>query len=610
MKPRSLWARRRDWAITLLVLMGWVGTVAAQSREQIDHWRSNYRQLKPTDDPRAKQAHDIFHRLVKVAGKTSGHAPQLFIVASNPWDIALPIALPDGWVVLSKNVLDICYQEPSQGDDRLAFVLAHEIAHQLKDDFWHIRFFQAFDKSPTKRSSEVEKIRQLMGTPEQVSARELQADEHGIIYAAMAGFNTRAIVTADGSVNFFADWVRAIGRLEGVSVEQMRPTPKERAEALRVRLRQVVDRTALFQAGVWWYYAGNYQQAIRLLEQFQRTFPSPEVSHNLATSHHQLALQAYQVWKKDAAPLPFHLALAIDPLTRASQIALAGPTRRAEGTPAPSPEAQFREHLNRAITLYQEVLKQENSYVASALNLASALLVRGDHSTTPGLKADFYEAVTVLQRALEYAPHAPETPAILNTLGVALWYVGQPEQAKEYLARAQSLAPTYAAPACNLAVLTQASPWIANARPHEYDCPPPVRPSASAPSVNGQRPEQVMGLTIGRLQDQVPAQWGTPAPTPLEVDNKRLTVTAYPVGTLTLAQEKEILMIVVQEGARASSASSEKGITIGSPAQAVLAAYGPPVRQIATTRGESWSYEAPRIAFQFRDGQVVSWLVF
>ena len=78
---------------------------------------------------------------------------------------------------------------------------------------------------------------------EEVRARELRADRDGIMYAAMAGFNPRAIVTESPGVNFFADWVRAQdpGRLGSVSVDRLRPTPKERAEAVRARLRPIAD---------------------------------------------------------------------------------------------------------------------------------------------------------------------------------------------------------------------------------------------------------------------------------------------------------------------------------------------------------------------------------
>jgi Zn-dependent protease with chaperone function len=115
------------------LLIGWTAVGLAQPRERIEDWRK-YQELTRAADPRADKAHSIFKRLLQVAGTRPDVVPQLFITASDPWDIALPIALSDGWIVLSKGALDICYRDPARGDDRLAFVLAHELAHLLNDD--------------------------------------------------------------------------------------------------------------------------------------------------------------------------------------------------------------------------------------------------------------------------------------------------------------------------------------------------------------------------------------------------------------------------------------------------------------------------------------------
>src|SRR5262245_5761657 len=132
-------------AAVATMIVGLAGSAAtAQPRERLEYWRTKYQEFTPTADPRVARAHAIFRRLVEVAGRRAGVVPRLLIIASDPWDLALPIALPDGGIVLSKGVLEISYRDPARGDDRLAFMLAHEIAHQLNDDFWHLRFFQAF----------------------------------------------------------------------------------------------------------------------------------------------------------------------------------------------------------------------------------------------------------------------------------------------------------------------------------------------------------------------------------------------------------------------------------------------------------------------------------
>src|SRR5262245_23091736 len=110
----------------LLIFVGWSAAVAIEPRDRIEYWRAQYPELTATADQRAATAHAIFQRIVQVAGRRAGVTPQLFIAARDPWDLTLPIALRDGWIVLSRGVLDMCYQDPKSGDDRLAFVLAHE----------------------------------------------------------------------------------------------------------------------------------------------------------------------------------------------------------------------------------------------------------------------------------------------------------------------------------------------------------------------------------------------------------------------------------------------------------------------------------------------------
>jgi hypothetical protein len=82
-----------------------------------------------------------------------------------------------------------------------------------------------------------------------VRDKELRADMNGIMYAAMAGFNPRAIVTEGPNTNFFADWVRELEQqsLRSISINHLSPTPQERAEAVRARLRPVADNTPVFQ---------------------------------------------------------------------------------------------------------------------------------------------------------------------------------------------------------------------------------------------------------------------------------------------------------------------------------------------------------------------------
>ena len=117
----------------------------------------------------------------------------------------------------------------------------------------------------------------------------------------------------------------------------------------------------------------------------------------------------------------------------------------------------------------------------------------------------------------------------------------------------------------------------------------------------------MLGLGVGQLAGSVPPAWGAPTQSQVQVERRTLVVATYPAGVMTLAQDGEIRMILVREGFRGATA---RGITIGSAAQDVLAHYGAPARRLELTQGQSWGYDAHRIAFQLRDGRVISWLLF
>lgn len=613
MKRPNIYCLLAGVAVWLLLA---TAVLAAPSEEQIAYWRQ-YRELTPADDARVVRVQAIFDRVVQAAGKGRVQ-PRLFMMQETPWGRALPMALPDGWIVLSKGVLDLCYRDPARGEDRVAFVLGHEIAHQLKDDFWHLKFFQTLEGAKAQHPRQQvplagmrERLRVLL--KDERPSQELQADQHGIIYAALAGFNTQAIVADDPPVNFFRDVVCARDPqcLAADRAHPTHPAPEQRAEALKAHLRQVLDTVAVFEAGLWFYLAGAYPQALTAFEQFLMVFPSREVYHNLGVSHHQLALQAYRLWQGDTPPLPFQLSIAVEPVTPASQVYLRERTTVQRGTTTPIPPATlFQQHLEQAIGAYRQALELDPAYTPAATNVGGALLLRGVHTPGGTRRADVSEAVTVLQRALE---HGPQTPQLLNTLGVALWYVESLRQsqdlrdAKAQLRLAQARAPEYAAPVWNLRHIAQAEQQPTQVHAYQRLYEQVTHQPSSAPQRDTPQAESLFGLAVGDLEQQVPAQWGVPTRHAFQHEGTVFLLATYPVGISTVSRDGELLMLVAQAGCRGSSAG---GMTLGKTRHDLLTRYGPPARRVETTQGESWRYEAQRIAFQLRAGTIVSWLIY
>ena len=601
----------RAWcsALVILALTGIFSNAFANPKERIDFWRNNYVELTATDDPRVERAHAIFDRVLYATGRTLGVVPRLFILKQNPLNIALPIAIPDGWVIISKGTLDICYRDPVYGDDRLAFVLAHELAHQIKGDFWHMQFFQALEASKSRGDQPQKTLREIglgLRKTDDIWAKELQADEHGIVYAAMAGFRTHAIVTGDGRVDFFQEWVEAINPEQvGAAYQgQSHPAPQQRVAAVNARLHQVVDETDAFEIGLHFYQAGDYTRAIRAFEKFLEYFPSREVYLNLAASHHQLALQLYQIDQPENRDLPFKLSVAVDPDTRARGITFRG---------AQGPEARFQKHVDKAIAFYEMAKSLDPSYALSYNNLGCAYIIKGP--------SEAFKAIATLQDALKLSPDDPE---VLNNLGVAFFKANLSDLAKSHLHKASMLDPNYEAPLFNLGKISyeerhrdearrhwraylrldDVSSWAKLVREHDVR----LQTEVSRLDLHKQPEERLKGVSIATFEDEIPVGWGQPRSVRhLLLEEEPLTVRRYPQGIITFAQDEEIVMIYAESEYRGKSS---RGIAIGSDRAAVLDQYRMPSRILKMTQGETWVYDKMGISFQLRQDRVVSWLLF
>jgi tetratricopeptide (TPR) repeat protein len=598
--------------ITLLAVS--LAAAARSPKERLAYWKENYGELLPTAHPLAQRVHDIFRRVLHAAGMRPGVQPRLLIIERDPLGMALPIAIPDGSIILSKRALELCYRHPKWGDDRLAFMLGHELAHQLQDDFWHLRFFQAVEAAqadPPEHAAIVwfrQLWQTLMGNPKPLAddydivyaAQELQADEYGIVYAAVAGFNTHAIVAEDDAVNFFADWLQALDPASRLGL----PTssllsPEQRAKAVKRRLRAILDKVSVFQWGVRFYQAGDYPKAILAFRDFQQSFPSPEVYHNLASSHHQLALKYACLRRDTSQEIPFQLTLALDPMTRASMISLM------DGRRGP-----LEEHMDEAIALYQRAIALDPSYVYAYSNLGGALLQQGK----------VHKAIATLQDALAIASNAPE---VRNHLGVAFFQAGKVDEAKAQLAKAHAVAPTYAAPLFNLGTMAHQEGRAVEANDywHAYLALEPAglwaevirNPQAHASPCGWQdfsphSSESLMGVQVEAREHEIPPTWGQPTEvTYLPLETEPYKVTQYSHGVLTLSHLGEIMMMGTLEGFKGTSV---KGIALGSTAKYVRERYGSPSRVLPMTQGTNWVYDAHGIVFQLHDDRVVSWWLF
>ncbi|MGE0451914.1 MAG: M48 family metalloprotease [Vicinamibacteria bacterium] len=368
------------------------GTARAQSpRDRAAWWIETYGSLEPREDPAVLRAVRVFARVLAASDKSGSRRPRLVLLRRAPGPAAFAIA--DGTVILSRAGLHLCIDgAPNEtGDARLAFVLAHELAHLARDDFWHAFAAQSLARSGDVRPATRQALLPaLSATPQAQRAKELHADSAGLIAAAIAGFDPEAILDGGG---FLRSWLSDREASLGLSSPD-HPTPEERLAMLNAELRSVDEKLDFFRFGTRLLVLGRYDDAAVLLEEFRASFPGREVLANLGVAHFQLALRAQAACDPERVTR-FRLPIVVDPDTLARKLTL-----RAEPEGACAAQAVFNEAIREAIRCFEEATVIDPEYRPAQLDLASALLVAGEPSRALGVAEALQKAAPGAEAAI------------------------------------------------------------------------------------------------------------------------------------------------------------------------------------------------------------------
>ena len=133
----------------------------------------------------AQRTRRVFRRMVQAADGQAAVRPRLLLLASPQEPVAL--ALPDGSVMLNRTALELASGR-GLGDEGLAFVIGHELAHLAHNDFWKTHAFNTI-----RRKTSLQHLDQLLRETNAASSesqlRELQADGSALTWLAIAGYN-------------------------------------------------------------------------------------------------------------------------------------------------------------------------------------------------------------------------------------------------------------------------------------------------------------------------------------------------------------------------------------------------------------------------------------
>ncbi len=281
------------WCSLLLPMAGTAANIVPPDdpRQSITYWKPH--SLSPDQDADVGLALTVFDNLLR-SWDDARVAPNLFVVTSDagPW----AASLADGNILLSKSAIDICLR---YGRDKaahlLAFVLAHELAHQRADDLWHHKFFRLAGAQTPQVQRQM--LRGLSADDMvDLERREAQADHDGLIMMATVGYDPYQVL--DGK-DFFTVWAESLwgGQCgdgnQGVP-QQACQQAQSRATRAAVQLQKVAQQATLYEMGIQQLIAGNLEMARRYLRAFGRDYPSREVYSSIGASYFLEALRLQQ----------------------------------------------------------------------------------------------------------------------------------------------------------------------------------------------------------------------------------------------------------------------------------------------------------------------------
>lgn len=522
----------------------------------------------PITDPIARRVNDVFAKLIRVSGKRPGAVFEVYLLNTQK---ILVQAMPGGAVLISRGAADL-----TNGDDHaLAFLLAHEIAHEVRD---HHGLLGSFQKIPLAGASQLAPAQRQAEDGRTVQGMELEADRLGLLFTSLAGYRAKAAVPI----------LERVIALTGSG--PFHPDPRSRARNIREAIEQISSQVELFNVGVFYLTIGQHQVAAKIFDNFQSLFPSREVYANQGVAYHKLALQRRP---NDG----LRRSLMIDPETLAKMVGRDAPGNRLRIRGSVT-DPVFSAAMERAVSAYRLAVEIDPDYTMGHNNLGVAYLDLGEY--------DY--AIGEFKRTLRAVPELKV--AYLNR-GVAYLKNGDTARAEADFQKAVALDPSDPDPHVNLSHLyrqigksgpaqqeTKAADWLERQR----------RVDAEAV---GRRREAMGSIVIGMPLDLAKhALGGSPTRT-LSVSvnlGDELTVLIYEAqGVILVARGGRVEAVSATEGYRGKTVG---GIGIGIEANEVQIKYGRPPKMEDTLGSSLWHYPGQGLVLVITGRQLVRWWVY
>ena len=602
-------------------------------RQSITWWKSY--SISASDDVQVAEAENVFQNLLR-AWDNSRLEPGLAVVKSAKG--AWAASLADGNILLSREAIDSCMRFGEQrGRHLLAFVLAHELAHQRADDLWHQRFFRMLDKRAAESTRQALHNLQLdEKTIASMQQKEAQADHDGLILMASVGYDPYQIIDKQ---DFFTAWVENIwgescrSNMNAKSIGRIRQSCEQaRVRALRARaqLGSLATQTMLYELGVQAFVAKNYTKAREYFSAYARDYPGRAVLSALGLSYLAEAVEVHnQLIALGAIKQPaFYYPLMLDASSDAAPGASLPGHNRVEQNSRSTSRALIKKltgekhsALQNSIKLFEKTIRLAPEHRKSYLLLAVAYLLEGNTYMVRG----------VLQG--RYQPKFSSDAGIDLLLAMTRAIEGQPQQSDKAFVRLLSQldkAKNTSAMSDNLLLYSSYFNYVALlqfsdktdiARKHWKQLAQKAKksgnsllfrlalnqlnqaqlsltPLSQAPTINGYRLGDANLEGTSQADGQVDDLW---------IDGELHRVYRKPNGSRFITGSEGQIISAWQDMGKATIGNI---ISLGDSADRPFKTLGIPNRRLLISSGEYLAYDNYGLALHINNNKVQGWFLY
>ncbi|MFV1984139.1 MAG: hypothetical protein ACC657_11415 [Thiohalomonadales bacterium] len=353
--------------------------------QSITYWKSNI--ISAKKDLLVSQAQNVFSVLLR-AWDSARIEPTLYVVDSTagPW----AASLADGNILMSRDAI-ITVQKFGQqrANHLLAFILAHELAHQRSDDLWHQRFFRLIGNQNSSSKKQLlnglQINRQLF---DNVAEKEIQADRDGLLMMNSVGYDPFQVLDTMNNDDFFTKWVENIWKdscdIKNTNSDILNICGQARSRALRARIQltNLATQSILYDLGVQAFAANDFINARRYFTAYGRDNTNRTVLSAIGLSYFAEAItykkqliHKYQLNQADFY-YPFLLDASNNIITNLQTSKVV--KRSSYASVIKTTNIKMNEKLDESIRYFEKAIRLEPNHAKTYLLLAFSYLLKNN----------------------------------------------------------------------------------------------------------------------------------------------------------------------------------------------------------------------------------------